>query len=234
MARSPSTPRLRRTLRDRAPDRRFERELWRSGCDVVVGVDEAGRGAWAGPLTVGAVVIPRDRRIVGVRDSKLLTEPEREAMFDRIRGWAEAWGVGHVSPRECDDLGMSEAQRLAARRALADLGDEVHHVLVDGTWSFVDGPATAIEKGDLRCLSIAAASIIAKVSRDRIMRAADLEHPAYDLAWNKGYPCSRHREALRGRGPSAIHRLSWSFIDDIPWTGARRRVRPDPQGRLFD
>lgn len=198
-----------------------------------MGVDEVGRGAWAGPLTVGAVVIPRDRRIVGVRDSKLLTETEREGLFDRLTGWARAWAVGHVDPAECDVLGMSEAQRLAARRAVDGLGIEVHHVLVDGTWNFVDGPATTVRKGDLTCLSIAAASIVAKVSRDRLMRDADRDHPAYDFAWNKGYPCPRHRQALRGNGPSAIHRRSWSFMDDIPWTGARRR-RPESPPSLFD
>lgn len=231
---STSAPVLRRALKGRAPGLAVERELWEAGHDVVAGLDEVGRGAWAGPLTIAAVVLPRDRRVNKVRDSKILTEGEREALFDRLSGWCRAWSVGHASAVECDQLGMSEAQRLAARRALDGLGLEVDQVLVDGPWDFVGrGNTRTIVKGDASCLSIATASILAKVTRDRLMREADGEHPAYDFAWNKGYPCPRHRQALRGVGPCAIHRRSWSFMDDIPWTGAVRLVRPDPQGKLF-
>lgn len=231
---STGSRRLRTALRGRAPGREHERRLWASGADVVVGIDEVGRGAWAGPLTVGAAVIPKDRRIVGVRDSKLLTEREREQLFERMGAWCVTWAVGHVDATECDALGMSAALRLAASRAIDRLEIPVDHVLVDGPWDFADRPSTPIEKGDLRCLSIAAASVLAKVSRDRLMRQADMEHPPYDFAWNKGYPCPKHRQALRGHGPSAIHRRSWSFMDDIPWTGARRHPRPDPRPSLFD
>ena len=112
-----TVPKLRRAIQRKSPGLAVERSYWDEGADVVVGVDEVGRGAWAGPLTVGAVVVPVDRRVYKVRDSKLLTEPEREAIFDRVSTWARAWGVGHASPEECDELGMSDAQRLAARRA---------------------------------------------------------------------------------------------------------------------
>jgi ribonuclease HII len=114
-----SAPLLRKALRTSSPSLAFERALWDDGKDVVVGVDEVGRGAWAGPLSVGAAVLPKDRRVYKIRDSKLLTEPEREALFDRIAGWCDAWSVGHASQEECDALGMAEAQRLAARRAIA-------------------------------------------------------------------------------------------------------------------
>jgi ribonuclease HII len=229
-----TAPPLRKALKRRAPGLRAERELWETGHDVVVGIDEVGRGAWAGPLTIGAVVVPKDRRINKIRDSKALTEREREALFDRIADWCEHWAVGHASPQECDELGMSDAQRLAARRALDGLGVDPDHVLIDGKWDFVGGGRTRmIVKGDATCLSIAAASILAKVTRDRMMREDDEQFPAYDFAWNKGYPCPRHQQALRGLGPSAIHRRSWAWMDDIPWTGARRYVRPDPQGTLF-
>jgi ribonuclease HII len=229
-----SAPVLRKSLKRRVPGLAVERELWAAGHEVVVGVDEVGRGAWAGPLTIGAVVLPRDRRVNKVRDSKALTEPEREALFDRLADWCVAWSVGHVTATECDELGMSEAQRLAARRALDGLGMVPDQVLIDGKWDFVGGGSTRmIVKGDATCLSISTASILAKVTRDRIMRAEDEEFPAYDFAWNKGYPCPRHRQALRGVGPSALHRRSWSFMDDIPWTGAVRYVRPEPQGTLF-
>src|SRR5881227_909307 len=99
-----------------------ERALWADGHEVVVGVDEVGRGAWAGPLSVGAAVLPQNRRVYKVRDSKMLTEREREAMFDRIAGWCATWAVGHASQEECDELGMADAQRLAARRAIDGLG----------------------------------------------------------------------------------------------------------------
>ncbi|MCU1346761.1 MAG: rnhB, partial [Acidimicrobiia bacterium] len=105
-----------------APTRALERALWADGHSVVVGFDEVGRGAWAGPLMVGAAVIPVDKRIVGVRDSKMLTEANRERLFDKIANWCAAWAVGAASQAECDGLGMAAAQRLAARRALDGLG----------------------------------------------------------------------------------------------------------------
>src|SRR5215207_8596845 len=132
---SPRTvPTLRKALRSSAPSLDAERVLWAEGHDIVVGIDEVGRGAWAGPLTLGAAVVPKDRRVNKIRDSKMLTEHERESLFERIADWVTAWGVGHASHEECDELGMSEAQRLAARRALDDLGLEPDRVLVDGKW----------------------------------------------------------------------------------------------------
>src|SRR5215207_5576723 len=128
--------------RNVVPSLKVERELWDVGHHVVVGVDEVGRGAWAGPLAVGAAVLPQDRRVYKVRDSKQLTEHEREALFDRIAGWCSAWAVGHSSAEECDDLGMSEAQRLAARRAIEGLGVQPDQVLLDGKWDFVGGGIT--------------------------------------------------------------------------------------------
>jgi ribonuclease HII len=217
------------------PTLRLERRCWAAGERVVVGIDEVGRGAWAGPLTLAAVVLPRDRRVYKVRDSKQLTAREREALFDRIADWCTAWGVGHASAAECDELGMSEAQRLAARRAIERLGVQPDRVLLDGKWDFVGGGnVQRIVRGDARCLSIAAASILAKVTRDRIMLAEAEHHPWWWFDHNKGYPCHRHKASLRGVGPSAIHRRSWVFMDTLPWTGVPRLVRPDPQGSFFD
>jgi ribonuclease HII len=225
-----SAPPLRKALRGRSPSLTVERGLWEVGHDVVVGVDEVGRGAWAGPLMIGAVVVPRDRRVYKIRDSKMLTEREREALFDRITTWAAAWAVGAASQQECDELGMSEAQRVAARRAIEGLGVVPDQVLLDGKWDFVGGGKTrSIVKGDATCLSIAAASIVAKVTRDRIMRAEAEHFPGYSFDGNKGYPCPKHRMALAGMGPTTIHRRSWAFMDSIPWTGCRRYVRPEPQ-----
>ncbi len=220
---------LRSALRGSAPGLTTERRLWDDGRLVVVGMDEAGRGAWAGPLSVGAAVLPRDRRVYKIRDSKLLSEGEREALFDRIAAWCIAWSVGHSSAAECDELGMSEAQRLAARRALAGLGVAPDAVLLDGRWDFVGG-AMPLVGGDRTCLSIAAASILAKVTRDRIMRAEAEHYPAYWFERNKGYPGPRHRAALQWLGPSTAHRRSWSFMDGMMWPGVRREER---QGRLF-
>lgn len=235
MAADPA-PRLRKALKKHAPNLAVERELWAAGHDVVVGLDEVGRGAWAGPLVIGAVVVPRDRRVYKIRDSKMLTEPEREALFDRITSWAVAWAVGVASQGECDTLGMSGAQRLAARRALDGLGVVPDQILLDGRWDFVGGSNTRrIVKGDATCLSIAAASIVAKVWRDRLMRAEAEHFPGYDFDSNKGYPCPRHRMALAGMGPTSIHRRSWVFMESLPWTGVQR-VRPavdDPQLSLF-
>ncbi len=209
-----------------------ERPLWADG-QVVVGVDEVGRGSWAGPLTVGAAVLPPDRRVNGVRDSKMLREAERERLFPRLAEWCAAWAVGHASQQECDDLGMSAAQRLAARRAIDGLGlpGPPDAVLVDGRWDFVGGAhvdsarVTRIVKGDASCLSIATASILAKVSRDRIMRGESEHFPAYDFDLNKGYPCPRHKAALAAWGPTSIHRRAWVFMDNLPWAGVHRTVR---------
>jgi ribonuclease HII len=234
-----TVPVLRRALKGKSPSLAVERELWEAGCRHVVGMDEVGRGAWAGPLSVGAAVIPSDRRVYKVRDSKLLTEPEREALYDRIADWCVAWAVGHASQEECDELGMADAQRLAARRALGGLGVEPDQVVVDGKWDFVGnavnrGLTRRMVKADRYCLSVAAASVLAKVTRDRIMRTEAEHYPAYDFEFNKGYPCPRHRAALKGYGPSAIHRRRWVFMEGIPWTGVPRLYPPDPQLSLFE
>jgi ribonuclease HII len=218
-----TVPKLRAALKSTAPGLRQERSLWDAGCDVVVGVDEVGRGSWAGPLTVGMLVAPRDRRLYKLRDSKALTESEREALFDRIGAWAVAWSVGHAWPEECDRLGMSAAQRLAARRAMSGLGVAPDAVLVDGNWDFVGHDRTIrLIRGDVTCLSISAASILAKVSRDRLMRACSEQYPGFDFDLNKGYPCPRHKAALQAYGPTAIHRRSWVFMDHLPWSGIPR------------
>jgi ribonuclease HII len=227
-------PPLRSAIRSKSPSLAIERELWAAGDDVVVGVDEVGRGAWAGPLVVGAAVVPSDRRIYKIRDSKMLTEPEREAIFDRISTWCRAWAVGAASPTECDELGMSAAQRLAAQRAIAGLGLTPDRVLVDGNWDFIGGGITrTLVKGDARCLSIAAASILAKVSRDREMRAEADHFPGFHFHANKGYPCPRHKLALAGMGPTTIHRRTWAFMDSLPWTGIVRTPPVGSQPSLF-
>jgi ribonuclease HII len=217
-----------------APTRQLEHELRSGGHEVIVGVDEVGRGAWAGPLMVGAAVLPNDKRVNGVRDSKLLTEIERERLFDRIAAWCVTWSVGAATQAECDELGMAEAQRLAARRAIAGLTVAPDTAIVDGTWNFLRGTVGDVHlkvKADARCLSVAAASILAKVTRDRVMRAEAEHYPAYAFESNKGYPCSMHKAALQAWGPTAIHRRTWVFMDHLPWPGLRV-FRPE-QASLF-
>jgi ribonuclease HII len=223
-----------------APTREIEKELWALGYPVVVGIDEVGRGAWAGPLTVGAAVLPPDRRLNGIRDSKMLTESDRERLFDRVGAWCASWGVGHASQVECDELGMAAAQRLACGRAVAQLSVVPDAAIVDGSWDFVSpcvGHVERVIKADARCLVVAAASILAKVSRDRMMRAHAEHYPAWAFDTNKGYPCQTHLAALQAWGPSAIHRRSWVFMDHyVPWSGIQRYHRPQPDAppSLFD
>jgi ribonuclease HII len=194
-----------------------------------------GRGSWAGPVTVAAVV-PGDEHLAGVRDSKMLTPEEREVCARRVRAWARAVGVGHASPEECDLLGMTIAQRRAAERALAQLacqGFVPDRIVLDGKHDYLAQPRVVrtIVKGDQKVLSVAAASVIAKVTRDALM-AEEAEHfPAYGFESNRGYPAPVHKCALAAYGPSAIHRRSWIFMEYCLWGGIPRFER---QPTLFD
>lgn len=224
-----------------APGVDLERTLGDLG--PVVGLDEVGRGAWAGPLVVGAAVLsgdlldhragPFEAIRDTIRDSKGLTERRREEYFE-ILSQCCTWSLGIVGPEDCDRLGMADAQRLATRRALAGLreqGIEPAAAIADGKWDFVTPLVPVVEmrvKADEAHLSVCAASILAKVSRDRAMRAQAEHYPLWSLDTNKGYPCARHRAGLRGYGPSAIHRRSWVFMDDQPWSGV---VRVEPVRR---
>ncbi|MEL6891239.1 MAG: ribonuclease HII [Actinomycetota bacterium] len=220
----------------RAPTRDIEKHLWAKGHDVIVGIDEVGRGSWAGPLMVGAAVVPADSRVNGVRDSKLLTEREREALFPKLADWCLAWSVGAATQEECDRLGMSAAQRLAARRAVEGLSVSPDAAVTDGKWDFVSPAVGHVElavKADRRCLSVATASVLAKVVRDRVMRRVAVDYPYWSFDTNKGYPCPVHKAGLLAHGPSAIHRRSWVFMDNyVPWT-AIRRTPPAGQSSLF-
>lgn len=202
-----------------------------TGATHVIGFDEVGKGAWAGPLMVGAAVLhrsdieslPSDGVLAAVRDSKTLSEKKREALFAPLAEACQAWAFGIASPEECDVLGMNDAQRLAARRACASLGIVVAEAvaIVDGTWDFVSpnvGHVVTEVKADASCLSVAVASVLAKVSRDRLMRELAADFPLWSFETNKGYPCAKHRAALQGYGPSALHRTSWAFMDNfVPW-----------------
>ncbi len=213
------------------PDLTFERRLWKSGLKYIAGLDEAGRGALAGPVAVGAVVLrdgalllpssrhgkrrlpPSERELLdGVRDSKQMTPADREAAAPRIKDLALCWGVGFASSMEIDECGIVAATRLAALRALDQLFVFPDYLLTDFRLELpeLDIPQTALVKGDALCLSIAAASVLAKTARDALMREMDLQVPGYDLARHKGYGTAAHILALQTKGYSPIHRKTFS------------------------
>ena len=217
------------------PNATRERALFGRGAKTIVGIDEVGKGSWAGPLVVGLAMLSREMvfsdepavLLGGVRDSKQLSEMQREEMFDHVAANCLRWSIGAASALECDQLGMVAAQRLATARGFAALAGasvdvaSVDAAIVDGRWDFVAPHAREVMlevKADADCVSVAAASVLAKVSRDRMMRTLAGDYPQWHFDTNKGYPCPKHRAALQGYGPSAIHRTSWAFMPNyVPW-----------------
>ena len=199
------------------PDLTFEHRLWQSGLAYVAGMDEAGRGALAGPVAVGAVILPDQPHLLstlkGVRDSKQMTPLAREHLAPRIQESALAWSVGFATPDEIDALGIVPATRLAALRALEVLSLFPCYLLTDFRLELpeLDIPQTSLVKGDVKCLSIAAASVLAKTARDRFMCELDSQYPGYGLGRHKGYGTLYHRRALKRLGYSPIHRKTFSF-----------------------
>ena len=244
-----------------------ERRLWKVGHQWVAGLDEVGRGAWAGPVTVGVALVRPGVRRNGMprwlRDSKLLAEDRREAIFEEVARWCAAWAVGHADADECDRWGMTAALRLASYRALAGLGSRPDALIIDGPHDLLRAPVVEVVElplagvgdsgvagpglwardrfryrqpgppplpevelpgvvrplidADARCAAVAAASVLSKVVRDRLMREEAEHYPVYGFEQNKGYPSPIHKTALKGYGLSAIHRRSWAFVDGIPW-----------------
>ncbi len=198
------------------PDDELEALARRAGARRVVGVDEVGRGPLAGPVTAAAVWLDTQAIPEGLRDSKTLRAPAREAAFAQIMAHADI-GIGHASPAEIDAHNIAQATWLAMQRAIAALRVPPDHLLIDGNRLPPDlpCPARAIVKGDARSLSIAAASIIAKVTRDRIMAELDARHPGYGWAQNAGYPTLRHKNAIADLGVTPEHRRSFAPVRNI-------------------
>ncbi len=215
----------------------YERALRRVGLAPIAGVDEAGRGACAGPLVAAAVILPEGRtgQVPGLADSKLLTARARERCYEQVLARALAWSVVVVEPQECDRLGMHVANVEALRRSLARLEQRPAYVLTDGFP--VDGlevPGLAMWKGDRVAACISAASVIAKVTRDRIMCELHDQHPAYDFATHKGYCTAEHTEALDEHGPSPVHRMRFVNVRRAAGITDAAPLRLEPQLELWD
>lgn len=214
------------------PNRRRELRLWRDGASVVAGADEVGRGPLAGPLAVGAVVLPRERPawLSDLRDSKALPRAERARLAELIRRDADAWALGWVSAGRLDRIGLAEALRLAYRRAIEGLPEAPCAVLADGRDRLeLPWPTEMIVRGDASVASIAAAAVLAKEARDAHMAALDQRHPGYGFARHKGYGTARHLEALGRLGPCIEHRRSFAPVAALGG-GAPRQPRLRPAG----
>ena len=205
------------------PTLEFEEALWKQGFFHVAGIDEAGRGCWAGPVTAGAVILPADAEMLsvlkGARDSKMMTPAERERMYSVITEHALTWAVGEADNAEIDRVGILNATKNAMKRAIAALDPEPVHLLIDYVRLHdVTIPQTGIKHGDAVSLSIACASILAKVTRDRWMtETAARNYPEYGFDRHKGYGTKQHQTALAEYGPCPLHRLSFKPLrsDDM-------------------
>jgi ribonuclease HII len=197
------------------PSFEFEEKKYAEGYVAVCGCDEAGRGPLCGPVVAAAVILPRGTVIEGLDDSKKLSEKKREALFDEIIEKAAAYGIAEATPEEIDEINILNASMLAMRRAVAKLSVRADFALIDGNCSRgFEIPTETVVKGDSKSYSIAAASILAKVTRDRGCALLDSMYPEYEIAKHKGYPTKVHMDAVRKYGPSPIHRKSFlKFLD---------------------
>ncbi len=192
--------------------RQIEEQLYDDGIFLIAGVDEAGRGPLAGPVAAAAVILPPDTRILGLNDSKKLSEKQRLTLEPVIKEQAVAWNVTMIDHRVIDEINILQATKLAMRQAVKALDPAPAYLLVDGMeLDGIDLPQQGLIKGDARSVSIAAASILAKTARDRLMIEYDAKYPGYGFAKHKGYPTADHKEALRRLGPCPIHRLTFKY-----------------------
>ncbi len=215
----------------------YERALRRAGLAPVAGVDEAGRGACAGPLVAAAAILPEGRagQVPGLADSKLLTPRARERCYEHVLDRALAWSVVVVESAECDRLGMHVANVEALRRSLARLAQRPAYVLTDGfPVDGLDVPGLAMWKGDRVAACISAASVIAKVTRDRIMCGLHEQFPAYDFATHKGYITAEHAAALDEHGPSPVHRMRFVNVRRAAGITDPEPLSLEPQLELWD
>ena len=188
----------------------LEDEIYNSGVSLLCGVDEAGRGPLAGPVCAAAVILPRDIDIPGLNDSKKLSEKQRESLYDIIIRESLSYGIAFSTVEEIEQLNILQATFLAMNRAISQLSLKPELALIDGNRNTgIDMPSQCVVKGDSRCADIAAASILAKVTRDRYMYELAQEYPQYHFEKHKGYGTKLHYEAIREYGPSPVHRMSF-------------------------
>jgi len=193
---------------------KYEKELISNGIGLIAGVDEVGRGPLIGPVVAAAVILPINYKLDGLTDSKKLSEKKREEFFKIINRDAIAIGVGVVDEKRIDEINIYEATKEAMKIAINNLNVKPQHVLIDAMKLNIDIPYTAIIKGDLKSLTISAASVVAKVTRDHMLYEIDKEFPMYDLKNNKGYGTKKHIEAIKEFGITKYHRLSFKPVFD--------------------
>ena len=195
-------------------NQKYEKELNEKGITLIAGVDEVGRGPLIGPVVAAAVILPKDFKLEGLTDSKKLSEKKREQFYEIIKKEAVAVGVGIISEKRIDEINIYEATKEAMKEAINNLVIKPEHVLIDAMPLELEIPTTSIIKGDLLSISISAASVIAKVERDRMLYEIDKEYPMYDLKNNKGYGTKKHLEAIKQYGITKYHRLSYKPVFD--------------------
>lgn len=193
---------------------KYERELNEKGITLIAGVDEVGRGPLVGPVVTAAVILPKEFSLDGLTDSKKLSEKKREEFYKIIKENAVSIGIGVVSANRIDEINIYEATKEAMLMAIDDLNVKPEHVLIDAMKLDMDIPSTSIIKGDLLSISISAASVIAKVTRDHMMYEMDREYPMYDFKNNKGYGTKKHLEAINEYGITKYHRMSYKPVFD--------------------
>ena len=193
---------------------KYEKELYKKGVKLIAGVDEVGRGPLIGPVVAAAVILPKRFKLEGLTDSKKLSEKKREQFYEVIKKEAIAIGIGVISEKRIDEINIYEATKEAMYEAISNLNPKPEHILIDAMKLDLSVPSTSIIKGDLLSISISAASVIAKVTRDHMLYEIDKEYPMYDLKNNKGYGTKKHIEAIKKYGITKYHRLSYKPVSD--------------------
>lgn len=191
----------------------YEDELYEKGINLIGGIDEVGRGPLIGPVVTACVILPKDYVLMGLTDSKKLSEKKREKFYDILMKDAISIGIGVVDEKEIDKLNIYQATKKAMAEAVENMKIKPEHILVDAMPLELDIPTTSIIKGDAKSITIAAASVIAKVTRDRMLDELDKIYPMYDLKHNKGYPTKKHLEAISTYGITKYHRLSYGPVN---------------------
>ena len=194
---------------------KYERELREKGITLIAGVDEVGRGPLVGPVVAACCILPLDFNLEGLTDSKKLSEKKRDYFFDEIKKQAISYGIGIISEKKIDEVNIYEATKLAMKEAINNMSVKPEHILIDAMPLDLDIPTTSIIKGDLKSITISAASVLAKVTRDRMLVELDKKYPMYDFKNNKGYPTKKHLEAIEKYGVLDEHRRSYGPVADF-------------------